>query len=92
MRAKTRINITVDRETVHLADRLARRMKTSRSAVMREGVRALAETKAREVDDQTRCLKQREAFGRILRFAHEAGDWPAERIVRAWRDRLGRSA
>lgn len=88
MGGKIRINITVDRETIRLADRLARRKKTSRSAVVREGVRTLAENQNREADQATRQKEQREAFERIRQFAHEVGDWPAEKIVRSWRHRL----
>jgi Arc/MetJ-type ribon-helix-helix transcriptional regulator len=88
MGSKVRINITVDAETVRLADRLARRRKTSRSAVLREGVRALAENQARETEDAARRERQREAIRGIRKIAHHLGDWPATQIVHAWRYRL----
>lgn len=88
MAAKTRINITVDEDTIRLADRLARGNKTSRSAVLREGVRALAENYNRKVEDATLHERRRKAIEGIRRIAHIMGDWPAEQIVHDWRYRL----
>ena len=87
MGAKVRINITIDRETVREADRLARARKCSRSAVLREGVHALAETQARAAEEQARTLRRRRAAKAMDRLAHQFGDWPAEKILRSARDR-----
>jgi predicted transcriptional regulator len=59
MAAKTRVNITVDPQTLRLADRLARARKTSRSAVLREGVHALAENQANQLAEKERRDRQR---------------------------------
>lgn len=82
-----RINITIDDETVRLADRLARHRRTSRSAILREGVRALADIEEQQAEEAGRRKRQCEAVGSMDRLARIAGDWPAERILRAWRDR-----
>ncbi|MGO8735718.1 MAG: hypothetical protein ACLQVM_23325 [Terriglobia bacterium] len=87
MAAKTRVNITVDLKTLRLAVRLARARKTSRSAVLREGVLALAENQANQLAEKERCDRQRRAAEAMDRLAHKFGDWPAERILRAARDR-----
>ena len=87
MSAKTRVNITVDAETLRLADRLARARKVSRSAILREGVQALAENQAHAVEEQVRRERQRRAAEAMDRLAHKFGDWPAEKILRAARDR-----
>jgi Arc/MetJ-type ribon-helix-helix transcriptional regulator len=87
MGGKIRINITVDPETVRLADRLARHNKTSRSAILRDGVRALAENHQRASDEEARRRHRQEAVALMDRLAHEFGDWPAEEILRASRDR-----
>ncbi len=87
MAAKTRVNITVDPQTLRLADRLARARKTSRSAVLREGVHALAENQANQVAEKERRDRQRRAAEAMDRLAHKFGDWPAEKILRAARDR-----
>lgn len=88
MSVKTRVNITMDEETVRLADRLARRKKTSRSAILREGVRVLAENHQRETDEAALCEQRRKAFEAIRKIAAKMGDWPAEKIVHDWRYRL----
>ena len=87
MAAKTRVNITVDPQTLRLADRLARARKTSRSAVLREGVRALAEDQENQIAEQERRERQQRAAEAMDRLAHKFGDWPAENILRAARDR-----
>ena len=87
MAAKTRVNITVDPQTLRLADRLARARKTSRSAVLREGIHALAENHANQVAEKERRDRQRRAAETMDRLAHKFGDWPAEKILRAARDR-----
>lgn len=86
-----RINITIDPGTVRLADRMARRRKTSRSAVLRAGVRALAEKEARAAEFKSQRERGRRAAEAMDRLAHEFGDWPAEEILRASRDRWARS-
>jgi Arc/MetJ-type ribon-helix-helix transcriptional regulator len=73
-----------------LADRLARARKTSRSAVLREGVRALAENQANQLAEKERRDRQRRAAEAMDRLAHKFGDWPAEKILRAARDRWQR--
>jgi Arc/MetJ-type ribon-helix-helix transcriptional regulator len=87
MAAKTRVNITVDPQTLRLADRLARARKTSRSAVLREGVRALAEDQENQIAEQERRERQHRAAAAMDRLAHKFGDWPAQKILRAARDR-----
>ena len=87
MGAKIRVNITVDPETLRLADRLARARKISRSAVLREGVQALAGNQAHQVEEQARRERRRRAAGAMDQLAHQFGDWPAEKILRAARAR-----
>jgi len=87
-----RINITVDPKTVRLADRLARRRKTSRSAILRDGVHALAENQMREADERSRQARRRRAADNIDRLAREFGDWPAEKILREARHRWDKGA
>jgi Arc/MetJ-type ribon-helix-helix transcriptional regulator len=91
MSAKVRVNITVDAETLRLADRLARARKISRSAVLREGVQALAENQAHAVEEQARRERQHRAAETMDRLAHKFGDWPAEKVLRATRDRWATS-
>lgn len=80
-----RVNITFDRETLRMADREARRRKTSRSEFIRVAIRAAVTDHEREAE------ALREQRGRAIegmrRLARKAGDWPAERILRQWRDR-----
>jgi hypothetical protein len=90
MAPKTRINITVDEDTIRLADRLARGNKTSRSAVLREGVRVLAENYLQKGEGASLRERRRKAIEGIRRIAHLMGDWPAERIVHEWRYRLNK--
>ncbi len=87
MAAKRRINITIDEATLRLADRAARRRKSSRSEFIRAAVREVAANHQRESEDAARRMRQREAIETMDRLAHEAGDWPAEKILRAWRHR-----
>ena len=87
MGTKTRINITMDEETLRLADRAARRRKSSRSEFIRVAVREIAANHQRESEDAARRKRQREAIEIMDRLAHKAGDWPAEEILRAWRRR-----
>jgi len=73
MSEKIRISVTTDPETVRVADSLARRRKTSRSAVFRDGVHALVEA------------DQRVAAEGMDQITRRMGDWPAEEIVHAFR-------
>lgn len=82
-----RINISVDARTIRLADRLARRRKISRSAVLRQGVQALAENQMREAEEKALRESRRQAANDMDRLARKFGDWPAERILREARDR-----
>ena len=88
MPTKTRINITVDRETLRVADREAHRRKTSRS----EFIRAAFHAEAKRNDHAGKELELRqqrhEAFQSIRRIAKKAGNWPATKIVHDWRYRL----
>jgi hypothetical protein len=87
MAAKTRVNITVDSQTLRLADRLARARKISRSAILREGVHALAENQANEIAARARLERQLRAVAEMDRLAQKAGDWPAVEILHDWRYR-----
>jgi len=87
MARSIRINITVDRETLRLADREARRQKTSRRAFIRKAVRDQAENRQREFEEEQKRKGQTKAVEVMNRIAKQFGDWPAEQIVRATRDR-----
>ena len=71
MAAKTRVNITVDAQTLRLADRLARARRTSRSAVVREGVHALAENQVNQIAEKEFRERQRRAAEAMDRLAHK---------------------
>jgi metal-responsive CopG/Arc/MetJ family transcriptional regulator len=88
MATKTRINVTFDLETLRLADREARRRKTSRSNLIRTAVRAFASEHERQQAETARQQRQRQAVATMDRLARKAGDWPAVEILRAWRYRL----
>ena len=77
----------MDSQTLRIADRLARARKISRSAILREGVYALAENQANRNAEQARQERQHEAAKAMDRLAHKFGDWPALEILRAARDR-----
>jgi len=88
MAAKTRVNITFDPETLRLADREARRCKTSRSNLIRTAVRAFT-LKHQEQQAQAALLeRQTKAVATMDRLAEKAGNWPAVDILHAWRYRL----
>ncbi len=87
MAAKTRVNITVDSQTLRLADRLARARKISRSAVLRDGVHALAENQAHELAEQARLGRQLRAAETMDRLAQKFGEWPAADALKAIRKR-----
>ena len=88
MAAKVRINVTFDQETLRLADREARRRRTSRSELIRIAVRAAALNHKRESEEAAQRERRRAAIEGIRRIAHKLGDWPAEQIVHDWRYRL----
>ncbi len=88
MAAKKRLNITIDEETLRLADRAALRRKTSRSEFMRDAVREAAANQERESQKQARRGRQRKAIEAMNRLARKAGSWPAVKILHAWRYRL----
>ena len=87
-----RVNITLDRETLRLADREARRQRTSRSEIIRKAVQAQAERQRHEDEDEERRRRQLKAAAAMDRLAHHFGDWPAEQILREsrYRSRLTR--
>lgn len=83
-----RINITVDRETLRIANREARRRRTSRSEFIRHAVRAEG-TRSDDAGKEQELRRERhEAFQAIRKIAKEAGSWPATQIVHDWRYRL----
>ncbi len=88
MAAKTRINISMDQATLRLADRLARRKKTSRSEILRKGVQSLADADQREFEEVAVREQRRKAIEGIRAIARKMGDWPGEQIVHDWRYRL----
>ena len=81
MPAKLRVNVTVDAETLRLADHLTRARKISRNAVFREGVHAPAENQARQVEERALRESQRRAAATMNHLAHKFGDWPAGQIL-----------
>lgn len=82
-----RVNISFDRETLHLADREARRRHTSRSEFIRAVVRREA-SKSDAAGQELQLRRQRqEAIKAIRRIAREAGRWPTTKIVHDWRYR-----
>ena len=81
MSAKTRINITVDRETLRLADREARRRKTSRSDFIRGAIRTVAKENDQSIEEAAIRERRRKAIEGIRRIARKLGDWPAEQIL-----------
>jgi len=88
MAAKVRVNITVDPQTLRLADRLARARKISRSALIRETLREAAANHQREEEQLAARETRRKAIEGIRAIAHQMGDWPAEQILHDWRYRL----
>jgi Arc/MetJ-type ribon-helix-helix transcriptional regulator len=76
-----RVNITFDRETLRLADREARRRKTSRSDFIRSAIRSAAEGNEQAVKEAARHERRRKAIEGMRRIAHKLGDWPAEQIL-----------
>jgi len=76
-----RINITFDRETLRLADREARRRKTSRSDFIRGAIRSAAKEHDQAAEEAALRERRRKAIEGIRRIARKLGDWPAERIL-----------
>jgi len=83
-----RVNITFDLETLRLADRAARRRKTSRSDFVRSAVRTVANGEAVAAQEQELRVRRHKAIQEIRKIAKEAGNWPAVKIVHDWRYRL----
>jgi metal-responsive CopG/Arc/MetJ family transcriptional regulator len=92
MAVKTRINISMDPKTLRLADRLARRRKSSRSEILRRGVESLAAAELRDSEEAAMRDQRRKAISGIREIARKMGDWPAERILHDWRYRLKKDA
>jgi metal-responsive CopG/Arc/MetJ family transcriptional regulator len=89
-RVMVRVNVTFDQDTLRLANRAARRRRTSRSEFIRSAVRA--EATRDDAAGKAEDLRQQrhEAIQGIRRIAKEAGSWPATKIVHDWRYRLMR--
>lgn len=85
MTTNTRINVAFDSETLRLADREARRRKTSRSNFIRIAVHAVAAEHEEEQREAARLERQRKAVATMDRLAKKFGDWPAQKILRAAR-------
>ena len=83
-----RVNITFDQETLRLADRAARRRRTSRSEFIRAAVRSEATRDDAASKELELRQQRREAIEGIRKIAKEAGSWPATKIVHDWRYRL----
>jgi Arc/MetJ-type ribon-helix-helix transcriptional regulator len=83
-----RINITFDRETLRLADREARRRRTSRSDFIRNAVRTAAAENEQVAQEATLRERRQKAIEGIRRMAQKFGDWPAEQILRDMRNRV----
>ncbi len=92
MTGKVRINITFDPETLRLADREARRRRISRSALIRDAIRAVASDHERESEEAARRRRQRAAVEGMRQLARKVGKWPAVELLHAWRYRLERSS
>ncbi len=87
MAAKTRINITVDPETLRLADREARRRKTSRSDFIRGAIRSVAKENDQSLEEAALRERRWKAIEGMNRLARKFGDWPAEQILYEMRHR-----
>jgi metal-responsive CopG/Arc/MetJ family transcriptional regulator len=88
---KNRINITIDDETLRVADRAARRRKTSRSEFFRTAVRELARQQESNSEGEASRARQRAAVEGIRQLARKAGNWPAVELLHAWRYRSERN-
>ena len=87
MAAKKRVNITIDPETLRIADRVARRRNVSRSELIRTAIRQSADAQIRQDETEARRKQQREAIDTMDRLARKAGKWPSTEILRQWRYR-----
>jgi hypothetical protein len=85
MATKKRVNITIDLETLRLADRAARRQKVSRSQLIRKAIRDAAAAQDRQFEAEARRKRQQRASETMDRLAQKAGKWPADQILRAAR-------
>lgn len=83
-----RVNITFDQETLHLADREARRGRTSRSDFIRGAIHSVAKKNDQVVEEAALRERRRKAIEGIRRIARKLGDWPAEQILHDMRHRL----
>ena len=90
MAAKKRVNITIDPETLRLADRAARRRKVSRSELIRSAIHEAAKAQSHRLEEEEQQARQRRAIEGIQRLAHHFGDWPADQMLRSARDRWGK--
>jgi len=77
----------MDEETLALADRAARRRRTSRGAFVCSAARAFAEGGRRAAQEAALLERRKKAIEGIRRISHKLGDWPAQEILRAARDR-----
>jgi Arc/MetJ-type ribon-helix-helix transcriptional regulator len=82
-----RVNIMFDQQTLRLADREARRRKTSRSDFIRSAIRSAAKENEQALGEVAVFERRRRAIEGMNRLAQKFGDWPAEKILRAARDR-----
>jgi metal-responsive CopG/Arc/MetJ family transcriptional regulator len=83
-----RVNITFDHETLRLANREARRLRTSRSEFIRAAVRAEAAKNDAAGKELELRQQRREAIEGIRKIAKQAGSWPTTKIVHDFRYRL----
>ena len=82
-----RVNITFDRETLRIADREARRRRTSRSDFIRGAIRSVAKENDQAVEEAALRERRRKAIEGMNRLAQKFGDWPAEQILYDMRHR-----
>ena len=82
-----RVNITFDPETLRIADREARRRRTSRSDFIRGAIRSVAKENDQAVEEAALRERRRKAIEGMNRLAQKFGDWPAEQILYDMRHR-----
>ena len=83
-----RVNITFDPETLRIADREARRRRTSRSDFIRGAIRSVAKENDQVLEEAALRERRQKAIEGIRRIAHKLGDWPAEQILHDMRHRF----
>jgi Arc/MetJ-type ribon-helix-helix transcriptional regulator len=71
-----------------LADREARRSKTSRSQFIRSAVRSIATENDQTAEKSAAHERRRKAIEGMRRLAQKFGDWPAEDVLYDMRHRL----